>query len=68
MFSIYWPELLNIPLYGEHGLSTEHLVHGAILKSRRGTIGNAWFKEDLAHGRIHEATMEDFQSKEIDFN
>ena len=54
------PINLNIQEYGIDKLSTKHLIHGAIIKSRKGKLGNLWFKENFDHGRILNAVKSDF--------
>lgn len=54
------PSVLGIKKYGKKGLNTSHLIHGAIVKNRSGRIGNIFFKEDFAHGRILPAKESDF--------
>jgi hypothetical protein len=57
------PQVLNIREYGIDKLSTKHLIHGAMIKSRKGTIGNLWFREDFANGRILAAQKSDFAGR-----
>lgn len=54
------PEILNIEEYGSEQLNTKGLVHGAVLKNRRNTSGNVWFKTDFEHGRILAADKKNF--------
>ena len=54
------PINLNIQEYGLDKLSTKHLIHGAVIKSRKGKLGNLWFREDFNHGRILNAMKSDF--------
>ncbi len=57
------PQVLNIQQYGIDKLSTKHLIHGAMIKSRKGKIGNLWFKENFANGRILPAVKSDFANR-----
>ena len=54
------PKVLGIKSYGVEKLDTTSLIHGAFIKARRGTIGNIWFKDDFANGRILPATKDNF--------
>lgn len=69
------PILLNLQRYGEKDTTgkvinqLDRLIHGAMVKSRKGSAGNIWFKEDFAHGNMLEAVREDFMTDEdVDFN
>lgn len=55
------PAVLRIQQYGLMKLQAAHLLHGALVKSRKGQIGNIFFKEDFANGRILSATSDDFK-------
>jgi len=65
------PALLNLGIYGEKDTmnrqinDTKHLVHAAVIKSRKGKVGNAWLKEDFAHTQLLSAKRDDFITDEI---
>jgi len=56
------PERLNIRHYGPDKLNTSHLIHGAMIKSRKGREANMWFRENFANGRILNATRQSFKT------
>jgi len=54
------PIVLGIKEYGPNKLRTDNLIHGAIIKNRDGVTGDIFLREDFAHGRIHQATQQQF--------
>jgi replicative DNA helicase len=50
----YRPELLNLETYGNDRIDTKDLVIAASVKNRRGTIGELYFKNNLAKGKLIE--------------
>lgn len=65
------PSLINLGIYGDKDSmqkqinDTKHLVHGAVIKSRKGKVGNTWFKEDFAHTQLLAAKRDDFITDDI---
>lgn len=54
---IHVPRLLRIERYGVDELDTNSLAHLAVIKSRFGEVGNVWFREYYAKGRLLEVPM-----------
>lgn len=54
VFTIHQPQQLKITQYGSQDKDTRDLIHLLKLKSRHGTTGNIWLKNDLANGNIVE--------------
>lgn len=52
IFIIHRPELINLDVYGKNKIPTKKLIHVAYIKARGGRVGNLWFEEDFAKGRI----------------
>ncbi len=46
------PELLGIEKYGKLKYATKNLLHAAVIKSRKGVIGDIWLKENLKQSQI----------------
>lgn len=66
VFIIHKPANLKIQEYGIKKLPTKNLIHLLKLKSRFGTIGNIWLKDDLKNGLIVPYDFTKKKEKDID--
>jgi replicative DNA helicase len=55
------PSLLNIDRYGVYKLNTKNLVHGAVIKSRKGQTGDIYLENKFNQGRLIQKSSKYFQ-------
>lgn len=66
VITLHRPERLHIKQYGQSKVPTRGVIHGLLLKSRDGDIGEMWFKDDLVeHGQLLLTPLSDLLPKKV---